>query len=268
MRVPPEDYVMPECVMEVMKDYIENNYDFKVRIFSGNVDQVKFGLTMALTPRSKIAYIGTRKQLHPKCVQFISDRAHRRFWWQYFIRMKEGIYVFDPKTMLWGEFVEQMDQMMTGEKQQHECCICLEKEALMKCPQCTTRYCKKCISGQTINCFVCEAGIMHNAKTNHIMVQHANKITMNIGCLLKILHIKYNMPTLHMLRKCESEELTNLLVRLTTNQEFARYFDYNGYFTTVTMYVEHLGVSEEVMVAAATAEIPSDVLEALEKFKV
>ena len=267
MRVPPDDYVMPETIMEVMQDHMKK-YNYKVNIFSGFVDPVRFGITLRIAPKHKIAYIGCRERLHEKCINYIVEKHNRRYRWQYFIIMNDGIFVFDPKTMLWGEFVEQVDQMMTGERPEHECCICFDKTNLIKCPQCTTRYCKTCIAGKSMDCFVCSASISHDPKSNRVLVQYSNKVSMRMGCLFKILHIKFGMNTIHMIRDCQAEDLANLLVKLSTKDEYGTYFDAKRFWATVTAFVQHVGVSDEVIAAAIDTEIPDDVMDALNKMRI
>lgn len=263
--VPPDDYVLPDAVMEVMQDYMTKNYKINARIFSGFVDPGKFGLTMRLTHRSNLAYIGTRDMLHKRCVKFICCTAGftMEYKWKYFVIKADSIFVFDPRTMLWGEFVEQMDQSMTGVKPEHECCLCMKMEDLVKCPQCTTRYCRECISGKCMQCFVCKVDIINNPVTKRMMVRSVNRISMNLGCLFKVLNLRFGMPTMHLLRQCEGSELAQLLLETSTDEKFAKYFDAKRYFTTAMMNVVYFGVSEQVLEAAAKTEIPPHVLEAL-----
>lgn len=224
-------------------EHMKMHKEYKVRIFSGQVDPAKLAVTLKLTSASKIAYIGCRDMLHERCMKFVAEHTHREYKWQYLVLMKGSFFVMDPRTMLWGEFVEQMDQMMTGECPEFECCICFDKSNLIKCPQCTMRYCKKCMFGKSIDCYVCASKLWHDARKDQVLVEFTNHIGMRLGCLFKILHVKFGMETMHMLRRYTAKEITTVLIDLWTDEKYHKYFDADRYWNTFSLFMEHVGLS-------------------------
>lgn len=268
MHITPDDYVTSETVMEVMAEHMKLFKAYKVRIFPEFVHPAKFAVTLDITRKYKLAYIGCRELLHEKCVDFVGECTQKNYNWQFYIVMDGSIYVFDPKTMLWSEFVEQMDQMMTGECPEYECCICFEKTDLIKCPQCTTRYCKRCLFGKTIDCFVCAASIVHDSKKKRVLVKSSNKIGMRLGCLFKLLHVKYGMETMHLLREFTSKDLCRVFMDLLAKEEYDKYFQAHRFWHTVGMFMEHVGLSSQVVEdALKTSDVPDEVAEILKNMK-